>query len=36
LKLKKGVSMKDDLTEIVREDPDAAAAIIRGWIGNAG
>jgi flagellar M-ring protein FliF len=36
LKLKKGVSMKDDLTEIVREDPDAAAAIIRSWIGNAG
>jgi flagellar biosynthesis/type III secretory pathway M-ring protein FliF/YscJ len=36
LRLKKGVSMKDDLTEIVREDPDAAAAIIRSWIGNAG
>jgi len=36
LKLKKGVSMKDDLTDIVREDPDGAAAIIRSWIGNAG
>jgi flagellar M-ring protein FliF len=36
LKLKKGVTMKDDLTDIVREDPDAAAAIIRSWIGNAG
>ncbi|MCH7750781.1 MAG: hypothetical protein IH898_01295 [Planctomycetes bacterium] len=36
LKLKKGHSLKDDLTEIVREDPDAAAAILRGWISNAG
>jgi len=36
LKLKKGASMKDDLTDIVREDPDAAAAILRSWIGNAG
>lgn len=36
LKLKKGVTMKDDLTDIVREDPDAAAAILRSWIGNAG
>ena len=35
LKLKKGPSLKDDLLEIVREDPDAAAAILRGWIGNA-
>ena len=35
LKLKKGHSLKDDLTEIVREDPDAAAAILRGWISNA-
>jgi flagellar M-ring protein FliF len=34
LKLKKGHSLKDDLTEIVREDPDAAAAILRGWISN--
>lgn len=36
LKLKKGSSLKDDLTEIVREDPDAAASILRGWISNAG
>ena len=36
LKLKKGDSLKDDLVEIVREDPDAAAAILRSWIGNAG
>ena len=36
LKLKKGESLKDDLVEIVREDPDAAAAILRSWIGNAG
>ena len=36
LKLKKGHDLKDDLTDIVREDPDAAAAILRSWIGNAG
>jgi len=36
LRLKKGDSLKDDLIEIVREDPDAAAAILRSWIGNAG
>ncbi len=36
LKLKKGVSLKDDLTDIVREDPEAAAAILRNWISNAG
>ena len=36
LKLKKGDSLKEDLVEIVREDPDAAAAILRSWIGNAG
>ena len=35
LKLNKGSNLKDDLTEIVREDPDAAAAILRGWISNA-
>ncbi len=34
LKLKKGHSLKDDLTDIVREDPEAAAAILRGWISN--
>ncbi len=36
LRLKKGESLKDDLVEIVREDPDAAAAILRSWISNAG
>ncbi len=35
LRLKKGDSLKDDLTEIVQEDPDAAAAILRSWISNA-
>lgn len=36
LRLKKGKSLKDDLVEIVREDPDAAADILRSWIGKAG
>jgi flagellar M-ring protein FliF len=36
LRLKKGNSLKDDLVEIVREDPDAAADILRSWIGKAG
>ena len=36
LKLRKAESLKDDLSEIVRDDPDAAAAILRNWIGNAG
>ena len=36
LVLKKGDSLKDDLIEIVQEDPDAAAAILRSWIGNTG
>ena len=36
LRLKKGTTLKDDLSEIVREDPNAAAAILRSWIGNAG
>jgi len=36
LRLKKGTSLKDDLAEMVHEDPDAAAAIVRAWIGNAG
>lgn len=35
LRLKKGSELKDDLIEIVREDPDAAADILRGWIGKA-
>jgi len=35
LRLKKGPTLKDDLTEIVKDDPDGAAAILRTWIGNA-
>jgi len=35
LRIKKGVSLKDDLAEMVKEDPDAAAAILRSWIGKA-
>jgi flagellar M-ring protein FliF len=35
LRLKKGESLKDDLAEMVREDPDAAAAILKAWIGKA-
>jgi flagellar M-ring protein FliF len=31
-----GVSLKDELTELIREDPDGAASILRGWIGSAG
>jgi flagellar M-ring protein FliF len=36
LRLKKGKSLKDDLVQIVHEDPDAAAEILRSWIGKAG
>ena len=36
LRLKKGHSLKDDLVEIVHEDPDAAAEILRSWIGKTG
>lgn len=36
LRLKKGPSLKEDLTDMVREDPDAAAAILRTWISSAG
>ncbi len=36
LRLKKGKSVKDDLVEVVREDPDAAANILRSWIAKAG
>jgi len=35
LHLNKGPTLKDDLTGIVREDPEAAASILRTWIGNA-
>lgn len=30
-----GPSLREELVEMVREDPDAAANILRGWIGNA-
>ncbi|TWT43180.1 hypothetical protein [Botrimarina hoheduenensis] len=36
LKLKRAESLKDDLTDMVGSDPDAAAAILRSWINNAG
>jgi flagellar M-ring protein FliF len=36
LRLKKGKSLSDELTFIVKEDPDSAAAILRTWISNAG
>jgi flagellar M-ring protein FliF len=35
LRLKKGKSLKDDLVEIVRDDPNAAADILRSWISKA-
>jgi flagellar M-ring protein FliF len=35
LRIKKGNSIKDDLVGMVQEDPDAAAAILRSWIGKA-
>lgn len=35
LKLKKGKTLRDELTDIVREDPDSAAAILKSWINNA-
>ena len=33
-RLNAGPTLKDDLVEIVREDPDAAANILRSWIGS--
>ncbi len=35
LAVKKGASLKDELADIVREDPQAAAAILKSWIGKA-
>ena len=32
---KGGPSLRDELVEIVRDDPDAAANILRNWIGSA-
>ena len=31
-----GRSLRDELSELVKEDPDAAANILKGWIGSAG
>lgn len=33
-KIGTGPSLRDELIEMVKEDPDAAASILRGWIGN--
>jgi flagellar M-ring protein FliF len=35
IRLKKSKSLKDDLLQIVHEDPDAAADILRSWISKA-
>ena len=35
LKLNKGPTLKDDLAQLVREDPDVAATILRSWISHA-
>ena len=29
-------SLRDELTTMVREDPETAASVIRGWIGSTG
>lgn len=34
-RMRKGPSLKDELIEIVNEDPDAAAAILRSWISSS-
>jgi len=31
-----GRSLRDELADLVQEDPDTAANILKGWIGNAG
>ncbi len=30
-----GPSLRDELSELVKEDPDAAVTVLRSWIGNA-
>jgi len=35
-RFKKGPNLKDELADLVREDPDAAATILRNWIANTG
>jgi flagellar M-ring protein FliF len=34
-RMRKGPSLKDELIEMVNEDPDAAASILRSWISNS-
>lgn len=34
-RLRGGPTLRDELAEIVREDPDGAASILRSWIGSA-
>ena len=31
-----GPSLRDELSEMVKEDPDTAANILRGWISSTG
>ena len=35
-RLSKGPTLRDDLADMVKEDPEAAANILRNWIGNVG
>ena len=35
-RVRKGPNLKDDLAEMVREDPEAAASILHNWINSAG
>jgi flagellar M-ring protein FliF len=35
LRLNKGPTLKDDLAQLVRDDPDTAATILRAWINDA-
>ena len=34
-RLGSGPSMRDELADMVRDDPDAAVSILRNWIGSA-
>jgi flagellar biosynthesis/type III secretory pathway M-ring protein FliF/YscJ len=33
---KTGRSLRDELSDLVQEDPDAAANILKSWIGQSG
>ena len=35
-RFRSGPTLKDDLSAMVKEDPDAAATILRNWINSAG